>query len=74
VAALSDIYQTQDMFGTESGRFAAEMHAGAAFDPATRAIGIRQASAELSELAYAERLLVDLYRKHLPAIRVAAGH
>jgi hypothetical protein len=74
VSALSDIYQTQDLFSAERSRFAAEMHAGAAFDPAMRVIGIRQASAELSEIAYAEKLLVDLYRKHLPAIRAAAAH
>jgi hypothetical protein len=74
VAALSDIYQTQELFATESGRFAAEMHATAAYDPAMRIVGVRQASAELSEVAYAEKLLVDLYRRHLPAIRAAAGH
>jgi hypothetical protein len=74
VAALSDIYQTQELFGTEAGRFSAEMHATTAYDPAMRIVGIRQASAELSEVAYAEKLLIDLYRRHLPAIRAAAGH
>ena len=74
VAALSDIYQTQDLFGSELVRFSAETHATAAYDPAMRVVGIRQASAELSEIAYAEKLLVDLYRRHLPAIRAAAGH
>ena len=74
VAALSDIYQTQDLFAAESGRFAAEMHATAAYDPEMRIVGVRQASAELSEVAYAEKLLIDLYRRHLPAIRAAAGH
>jgi hypothetical protein len=39
-----------------------------------RIVGVRQASAELSEVAYAEKLLIDLYRRHLPAIRAAAGH
>ena len=72
VAALSAIYQTQQLFGAESDRFAAEMHAITAFDPATRVVAIRQASAEFSEVAYAEILLIDLYRKHLPAIRAAA--
>jgi hypothetical protein len=74
VAALSDIYQTQDLFATESVRFAAEMHATTAFDPAMRVVGIRQARAELSEIAYAEKLLVDLYHRHLPAIRAALDH
>jgi len=73
VAALSDIYQTQDLFSGERLRFAATMHATNAFEPAARVATIRVASAELSEIAYAEKLLIDLYRQHLPAIRAAAA-
>jgi hypothetical protein len=73
VAALSDIYQMQDGYGVVVGRLTTAMHGASAFDPASRVAVVRQASAELSELAYAEKLLIDLYRKHLPAIRAAAG-
>ena len=74
VAALSDICQTQDLFSGERTRFAAAMHAMSAFEPAARVATVRLASAELSEIAYAEKLLIDLYRQHVPAIRAAAAH
>jgi hypothetical protein len=74
VAALSEIYQTQDLFNGERTRFAATMHAMNVFEPSARVATVRVASAELSEIAYAEKLLIDLYRQHLPAIRAAAGH
>lgn len=72
VAALSDIYQMQDGYGVIVGRLTTAMHGASAFDPASRVAVVRQASAELSELAYSEKLLIDLYRQHLPAIRAAA--
>jgi hypothetical protein len=72
VAALSDIYQMQDGYGIIVGRLVTAMHGASDFDPASRVAVVRQASAELSELAYSEKLLIDLYRQHLPAIRAAA--
>jgi hypothetical protein len=51
VAALSDIYQMQDHYGTVVGRFVTTMHSASAFDPASRVVLVRQASAELNELA-----------------------
>ena len=72
VAALSDVYQMQDGYGAIVGRLVVAMHGANAFDPANRVVIVRQAAAELSELAYSEKLLIDLYRTHLPAIRAAA--
>ena len=74
VAALSDIYQMQELHNGNVGRQTIPLHAAIAFDPASRVAVFRQARAGLNEMAYSEKLLIDLYRQHLPAIRVAAGH
>src|SRR3954468_19106992 len=71
VAALSDIYTTQNMYGEELGRLVTIMHESGAYDPATRVTTVRQAAAMGTELSYAQKLLIDLYRQHLPAIRAA---
>jgi hypothetical protein len=74
VAALSEIYQMQDMHNGNVGRQVAAGHAAISFDPANRVAVFRQLVAGQRELAYSETLLINVYRQHLPAIRAAAAH
>jgi hypothetical protein len=72
VAGLSDIYQMQESYGASVSQLVNGMHAASAMDPATRVVTIRQAAQWWSEIAFLQKLQIDLYRKYLPAIRAAA--
>jgi hypothetical protein len=71
VAALSDVYQVQQFYGETIDRLVAAVTAMPAFDPATRTLSVRQMSTTMNSVSFAEQLLLDRYRKHLPAIRAA---
>jgi len=72
VAGLSDIYQMQESYGASVSQLVNGMHAASAMDPATRVVTIRQAAQWWSEIAFLQKLQIDLYRKYLPSIRAAA--
>jgi len=69
-AGLSEIYgMQQHAIGTFMGLFAQASF----YDPASRAATIQLARTALQEMTWAEGQLRELYDKHLPAIRRAAG-
>jgi hypothetical protein len=73
VAAVSELYAMQEYYGETVSRLGAAVTAGPAFDPAARAQSVRQLSVDMREVVFAEELLVDLYRRPLPALRTAAN-
>jgi hypothetical protein len=73
VAGLSDIYQMQEAYGGAVGQLVTGMHAPSAFDLASRVVTIRQAHQWWSEIGFLQQLQIDLYQKHLPAIRAATS-
>ncbi|HEY7293259.1 MAG TPA: hypothetical protein VH583_25715 [Vicinamibacterales bacterium] len=72
VAALSEIYQVQAFYGQNIDRVVAAAASTAAFDPSSRAVVVKQLAYDLNQVAFAEKLLLDLYKRHAPAIRAAA--
>jgi hypothetical protein len=74
VAGLSDIYQMQESYGAAVASLVAGMHAASVFDPVNRLVTIRQATQWWNEISFLQTLQIDLYKKHLPAIRAAAAH
>jgi hypothetical protein len=73
VAAVSEVYVMQEYYGETISRLGSAITAGPAFDPAARAQSVRQMSVDMREVVFAEELLVDLYRRPLPAVRTAAN-
>jgi hypothetical protein len=71
VAGVSEIYAMQDYYGDTAKQVGAAIYGGPAMDPATSAIGVRQLTVAMNEVVFAEELLVDLYRRQLPAVRAA---
>jgi hypothetical protein len=71
VAALSEVYQVQQFYGDTIERLVAAVTAPPAFDPAAAVLSVRQLALDMNGVVFAEQMLVDLYRKHLPAIRAA---
>jgi hypothetical protein len=71
VASLSEIYQMQDHLSEAAHR--TPMTSAAFFDRRERIATIRQAQTALSEVAWTEQSLVNLYRQQLPALRSAAA-
>jgi hypothetical protein len=72
-AALSDIYVTQEIATSNVGRLVnGPFSSTATFDPANRAASARMLWLTMADIQSSEEILVDLYRKHLPAIRAAA--
>jgi hypothetical protein len=73
-AALSDIYRVQEIAVGNVDRLANGVLTSATpFDPANRAPSVRLLWLTLADIASAEEILLDLYRKHLPTIRAAAN-
>ena len=74
VAAFSDIYQMQELVsGAVKTLASSGLSSTAAFDPASRAVSVRQLVLAMTEVEGTERLLLDLYRQHLSTIRAAAN-
>lgn len=69
IAGLSEIYQFQEVLN-DTGLPLGEL---TFFDPSMRTASLRQVGFGLEGIAYAETILVDLYKKHLPTLRAAAG-
>lgn len=67
-AALSEMYRMQDY---AYGTFGAMFSQPAFFDPAGRTGTFKQAQTMMVEMTWAEEAVLDLYDKHLPAIRAA---
>jgi len=75
VAALSEIYDYQDVMTENHNRFIANVvYSPGAFDPAARPTSVAQIRGILREIAGNEGWLLSLYRKHLPALEKSAGH
>jgi hypothetical protein len=73
-AALSDIYRAQEIGAGNVDRLAAGVLASAdSFDPARRAPTLRLLWLTLADITAAEKALLELGRKHLPALRAAAA-
>jgi len=73
VAALSNIYQMQQFYGDNIARVVTAGTATTAFEPAARALVLRQLAIDMGTVTFSERLLIGLYKQHLPAIRSAAA-
>jgi hypothetical protein len=71
VAALSEIYQVQTFYGESINRLIGAATSISAFDPASRSLSVRQLSVNMGTVAFADQLLVGLYKQHLPALRAA---
>ena len=69
IAQLSAVYQMQDHLGNAIGRV--PIASKEFFDPRDRLATLRQTEAAVGEILWAERTLVELYDKALPAIRSA---
>lgn len=73
VAALSEIYQVQNFYGDQIERVVNAATSTTAFEPGSRRVSVRQLALDMNTLTFAEKLLLDLYKKHLPAVRRAAA-
>lgn len=71
VAALSQVYEDQKFYGECINRLASLFTSPAAFDPASRDLAARQLAVGMGQVAFAEQVLLKLYREHLPALRAA---
>ena len=72
--ALSEIYRVQEIATDNVERLANGPIASVdVFDPGRRDVSVRLLWLTLADIQSAEAILMDLYRKHLPAIRAAAG-
>lgn len=69
-AGLSEIYSMQQH---AAAAFAALFEQSAFYDSAAGVTTARLAQTAMSELTWAEETLLDLYDKHLPALRSASG-
>jgi hypothetical protein len=73
-AALSDVYVTQEIVTANVGRLVSgPFSSTATFEPASRAASRRMLWLTMADIQSSEEILVDLYRRHLPAIRAAAS-
>lgn len=72
VAALSQIYQVQTFYGERIERVVSAATSTTAFDPASRSLAVKQLAVTMGSCFFAEQLLLNLYKQHLPAIRSAA--
>ena len=74
-AALSDIYVTQAVVTANVDRLAnGAFSSTATFEPASRAASVRLLWLTMADIQFSEATLLDLYRRHLSAIRAAANH
>lgn len=72
--ALSDIYTTQEIASGNMHRLTTgALSSTATFEPASRTASVRLLWMTMADIESSEVVLLDLYRRHLPAIRVAAN-
>ena len=72
--ALSEIYRVQEIATDNVERLANGPVASVdVFDPGRRDASVRLLWLTIADIQSAEATLLDLYRRHLPAIRAAAG-
>ena len=72
--ALSEIYRAQEIATSNVDRLAnGALTTPATFDPANRASAVRLLWLTIEDIAVAEANLLDLYQRHLPAIRAAVA-
>jgi hypothetical protein len=73
-AALSDTYRLQEITTENVNRLATgALSTTATYDPASRVASVKLLWLTLADIASAEAILLDLYRKTLPVIAHAAG-
>jgi hypothetical protein len=73
-STLSEIYRLQEIATGNVDRLAqGALSTPLTFDPASRAASVRLLWLTMADIQSAEQILLDLYRKHLPAIRAAAS-
>lgn len=73
-AQLSDIYRLQQVVDANVERLAnGALGAAATFDPVNRTPSLRLLWLTLADIESAEAILLRSYRRHLPAVRAAAG-
>jgi len=73
-SALSDIYVTQEIATRNVERLVnGPFSSTATFDPASRAASARMLWLTMADIQSSEQILIDLYRRHLPAIRAATN-
>jgi hypothetical protein len=73
-AALSDIYVTQEIVTANVTRLVnGPFSSTATFDPASRKASARMLWLTMADIQSSEEILIELYRRHLPAIRAAAN-
>jgi hypothetical protein len=71
--ALSEIYRMQEIATENVDRLATgALSTTATYDPASRVASVRLLWLTLADIASAEAILLDLYRRHLPGIERAA--
>jgi hypothetical protein len=71
-AAISEIYVTQDrIYGSLTDRVVQAIYIPEMFDPATRGRALPVLRMVLTEMEGNERYVLELYEKHLPALRAA---
>ena len=72
--ALSEIYRAQEIATSNVDRLAnGALTTPATFDPANRVSAARLLWLTIEDIAVAEANLLDLYQRHLPAIRAAVA-
>ena len=72
-AAISEIYVTQDrIYGSLTERVTNAIYTVEMFDPGSRSRALPVLRWVLVEMEGNERFVVELYEKHLPALRAAA--
>jgi hypothetical protein len=67
IAGLAEVYQMQDHLGNAINRI--PISTPAFFDPAMGTVSVSLSRAAVSEMLFAERSLVELYRKQLDVLR-----
>ena len=73
-ADLSEIYRLQETVNRNIDRLAnGALSTTATYDPRSRVASVRLLWLTLLDIESAEEVLLDLYRKHLPAVRRAAA-
>ena len=73
-SALSDIYVTQEIAtGNVARLVSGPFSSTATFEPASRTASVRMLWLTMADIQSSEEILIDLYRRHLPAIRAAAN-
>ena len=73
-SALSDIYVTQEIATANVARLVSgPFSSTATFEPASRSASVRMLWLTMADIQSSEEILIDLYRRHLPAIRAATN-